>query len=57
MAAKKSEVVTTEDIAPVDDTKADGVKYAKVISPAGVESTVPDSILQVLLDSGYKKSK
>jgi hypothetical protein len=31
------------------------VGYTVVVGPAGIESTVPDSILDALLDSGYTK--
>lgn len=50
MAVKKA--TTTEDANPADE-----VKYVKVTSPAGVESTVPESIVDALLESGYSKTK
>lgn len=51
MAIKKA--TTTDDLkqeaAPVSEATT------TVVSPAGYESTVPDSIVDSLLDSGYKK--
>lgn len=49
--AEDSPVVTTGQIkeaAPV------AVGYTVVIGPSGIESTVPDSIVDALVDSGYK---
>lgn len=50
-----------EQIAEVTDpamvAKVDAPKYHKVKAPSGEVSTVPDSILDALLDSGYTKSK
>lgn len=51
MAIKKATTLSDlkQEAAPV----ADG--YTVVVGPAGIETTVPDSILQTLLDSGYTK--
>ena len=51
MAIKKA--TTTDDLKQeaAPDTKG----ATTVVSPAGYESTVPDSILDDLLDSGYTK--
>jgi len=37
-----------EEVQPVDEG------YKVVIGPSGIESTVPDSIVDALVDSGYK---
>ena len=52
MAVKKA--TTTEDIKSAD-SPSEGGRFV-VVSPAGVRTEVPESILQVLLDSGYKKA-
>jgi hypothetical protein len=51
MAIKKA--TTTNDLKQPAAPAADG--YTVVIGPAGIETTVPDSILESLLDSGYTK--
>lgn len=45
--------VTTRDFVKVEAPKREG--YTVVVSPFGVETTVPDEIRQVLFDSGYKE--
>lgn len=50
MAEKKP--ISTETV--ISDGASDE-KYQVVVSPLGAKSTVPESILQALLDSGYKK--
>ena len=50
MSARKP--VTTDDVAPAEKpTAAEG--YKVVVSPAGDETTVPDAIVDALLESGY----
>jgi hypothetical protein len=51
MAIKKA--TTTDDIKEAEPVAEKG--YTVVVGPAGYESTVPDSILDELLASGYKK--
>lgn len=51
MAVKKA--TTTDDLKAEDKPAAEG--YTTVIGPSGSETSVPDSILESLLDSGYKK--
>ena len=51
MAIKKA--TTTDDLKQEAAPVADG--YTVVVGPSGIESTVPDSILEALLDSGYTK--
>jgi hypothetical protein len=41
----------------IKEAQAVAEGYTVVISPSGAKTTVPDSILQVLLDSGYKAAK
>lgn len=52
MAASKKPT-TTGDIKEADDKS---VKYVKVTSPLGSTTTVPDSIVEALLESGYKRA-
>lgn len=54
-AERVAQVTELTDAAVVADVKAP--KYVKVTSPLGHESEVPESIVGVLLDSGYRKSK
>ena len=51
MAIKKA--TTTDDLKKEAEPVADG--YTVLVGPAGIETTVPDSILEALLDSGYVK--
>jgi hypothetical protein len=51
VAIKKA--TTTDDLKAEDKPATEG--YTTVIGPSGTETSVPDSILQDLLDSGYKK--
>lgn len=51
MAIKKA--TTLDDLKQEAAPVAEG--YTVVIGPAGIDSTVPNSILGALLDSGYKK--
>ncbi len=53
MAVKKA--TTTADINT--EASVPGSGRFVVVSPAGVRTEVPESILQVLLDSGYTKAK
>jgi len=57
MAARRnteeSPVVTTDDLMKVAEPVAEG--YTVVLGPSGHESTVPDSIVETLLDSGYTR--
>lgn len=50
MAQKKA--VTTADI-KVADPVEDG--YTVLVSPVGVATTVPDGIVEALIESGYSK--
>ena len=51
MAIKRA--VTTADLKQPEKPVAEG--YTVVVGPSGIASTVPDSILESLLDSGYTK--
>jgi hypothetical protein len=51
MAIKKA--TTLDDLKQEAQPVVEG--YAVVVGPAGIETTVPDSILDSLLDSGYTK--
>jgi len=51
MAIKKA--TTLDDLKQEAAPVAEG--YTVVVGPSGVETTVPGSILQNLLDSGYTK--
>ena len=51
MAIKKA--TTTEDLKAEATPEAEG--YTTVVGPSGTETSVPDSILEALLDSGYTK--
>ena len=51
MAVKKA--TTTDDLKAEGKPAVEG--YTTVIGPSGSETSVPDSILESLLDSGYKK--
>jgi len=51
MAIKKA--TTTDDLNKEETPKTEG--YTTLVGPSGVETSVPDSILEALLDSGYKK--
>ena len=51
MAIKKA--TTTEDLKRSDKPTVEG--YTTLVSPSGTETSVPDSILESLLDSGYTK--
>ena len=50
MAIKKA--TTTDDIKK-DEPVTEG--YTVLVGPSGSETTVPDSIVEALLDSGYTK--
>lgn len=54
MAVKKA--TTTSDLQSEAESKEDG-KYVKVTSPMGAVTTVPAELVDVLVGSGYKKSK
>ena len=51
MAIRKA--TTTDDLKAEAKPPVDG--YTTVIGPSGSETSVPDSILEALLDSGYTK--
>ena len=51
MAIKKA--TTTDDLNKEAQPVVDG--YTELVGPGGQATSVPDSILQDLLDSGYKK--
>jgi len=51
MAIKKA--TTLDDLKQEAKPVADG--YTELVGPGGQATSVPDSILQDLLDSGYKK--
>jgi len=55
VAIKKA--TTTEDFteAVTDEVAVSASGYTELVGPGGQVSTVPDSILQALLDSGYTK--
>ena len=48
-----SKATTTDDLKKEATPAAEG--YTTLVGPSGTETSVPDSILQALLDSGYKK--
>ena len=51
MAVKKA--TTTDDLKQPAPEPDGG--YSVVVGPSGAETTVPDSIVEALLDSGYTK--
>ena len=51
MAIKKA--TTLDDLKQEATPVVEG--YTVLVGPAGIETSVPDSILQALLDSGYTK--
>jgi len=51
MAIKKA--TTTDDLKQPADPVDEG--YTVLTGPSGHDSTVPDSIVEILLDSGYKR--
>ena len=51
MAIRKA--TTTDDLTKAAEPVAEG--YTVVLGPSGHESTVPNSIVETLLDSGYVK--
>ena len=51
MAIRKA--TTTDDLTKAAEPVAEG--YTVVVGPAGIESTVPNTIVEALLDSGYTK--
>jgi hypothetical protein len=51
VAIKKA--TTTDDLVKAADPVAEG--YTVLVGPSGIPSTVPDSIVEALLDSGYKR--
>ena len=51
MAIKKA--TTTDDLKQEAKPTTDG--YTVLVGPSGTETSVPDSILEILLDSGYVK--
>lgn len=55
MAIKKA--TTTKDLTETaaDEGAVSTPGYTVVVGPSGTETTVPDSILESLLDSGYTK--
>lgn len=48
-----SKATTRDDLNKEATPKFEG--YTVLIGPSGIETSVPDSILEALLDSGYKK--
>ena len=57
-APKKAEKVETPEgytpvVSPLGSETPEG--YTLVVSPLGSETTVPDGILEVLIESGYTK--
>lgn len=57
MARRSAEVATKEDLAGTVTDGAVNPEYVTVVSPYGIESRVPDTILDNLLDSGYTIKK
>lgn len=54
MAVRKA--TTTDDLKGDEPTSKPATEgYTTLIGPSGAETSVPDSILESLLDSGYKK--
>lgn len=51
MAIKKA--TTVADLTEAAPVVAEG--YTVIVGPSGVASTVPDGIVEALLDSGYKR--
>ena len=51
MAVKKA--TTTDDLKQPAPEPGDG--YTVVVGPSGAETTVPDSIVDTLLESGYTR--
>jgi len=51
VAIKKA--TTTDDLKSEPEPVVDG--YTVLVGPGGIETSVPDSILEALLDSGYVK--
>jgi len=51
VAIKKA--TTTDDLKAEAKPAVEG--YTNVVGPSGTETSVPDSILEALLDSGYTK--
>jgi len=51
MSVKKA--TTTDDLKQEAPVAEEG--YTTLIGPSGAETSVPDSILEALVDSGYKK--
>lgn len=50
-----SKATTTSDLKQEAKPAVEG--YTTVVGPSGTETSVPDSILESLLDSGYTKKK
>ena len=50
-----SKATTKDDLNQSAEAPAED--YTVVIGPSGTETTVPNSILETLLDSGYKRKK
>ena len=50
-----SKATTTSDLKKEAKPVVDG--YTVLVGPSGTETSVPDSILEALLDSGYVKKK
>jgi len=55
VAIKKA--TTTEDLkgTAADEGAVSASGYTVLVGPSGTETSVPDSILEILLDSGYVK--
>lgn len=51
----ESVVVTTEQFEAEPEAKPVPEGYAVLVGPSGIPSTVPVSIVEALLDSGYKR--
>lgn len=52
MPVKKA--TTTEDVTTEDVTTEEG--YVRLVGPLGNKTTVPESIVEALLESGFKKT-
>jgi len=51
----ESVVVTTDQFEVEPEAKPVAEGYTVLVGPSGIPSTVPDSIVEALLDSGYKR--
>ena len=55
MAIKKATTIADLTGTATDEVAVSVSGYTVLVGPAGHETTVPDSILESLLDSGYVK--